>query len=193
MSKAGGFSQGISNFRFRDKSAGGWPGDTLIKSVNGKSKILDRSIRQSLKPAFEVHRCMYCFDQMNSYSDITVGDPWGLHEKMDKKGNTVILVRTQNGKELIESAMEDGVIIADRISTDRVFQGLKVDGRLKTQFFTSMKLAERSGYEMPYDSASFKHIEYKEPTSKEESVLKNRFEYSRKIYGLEDLSEYRQI
>ena len=192
-SRAGGFSQGISNFRFRDKSAGGWPGDTLIKSVNGKSKILDRSIRQSLKPAFEVHRCMYCFDQMNSYSDITVGDPWGLHEKMDKKGNTVILVRTQNGKELIESAMEDGVIIADRISTDRVFQGQTVDGRLKTQFFTSMKMAERSGYEMPYDSASFKHIEYKEPTSKEESVLKNRFEYSRKIYGLEDLSEYRQI
>jgi coenzyme F420 hydrogenase subunit beta len=191
-SRAGGFPKGISKFRFRDKQAGGWPGHTKIESVNGKSKILNKDIRQSLKPAFEVHRCLYCFDQMNIYSDITVGDPWGIHEKLDRKGYSVIIARTNKGKELIEKAIKEGVINAEKISSERVLQGQTVDSRLKTQFFTTIMMAESNGYETPYNMDFFRNIDYKKPTQDQEKILKKRFEYSRNIYESSDLLEYKK-
>ena len=193
IKRAGDFNQDISRFRFRDKEAGGWPGHTKIESINGKSKIIDRSIRQSLKSAFEVHRCLFCFDQMNITSDIPVGDPWGIHEKNDKKGHSVIIARTEKGKELIEEAAKTGAIYVEDVSTDRIFQGQTVDSRLKTQFFTTMKTAETCEYETPYNINSFQHIKYEKPSKKQEKILKMRFDFSRKIYSSTNENDYKRM
>jgi coenzyme F420 hydrogenase subunit beta len=141
----------VTKFRFRDKRAGGWPGNIKL-DTDRKSYVLDKKIRHTLKPVYEVHRCLYCFDQMNIFTDVTVGDPWGITNKNEKEGNTVIIARTEKGKVLIENAYRDGIIDVEKLSVDNIIKGQTVDNRLKTQFFTSMSLAKEKRYLVPFDT-----------------------------------------
>ncbi len=171
----------VTKFRFRDKRAGGWPGNIKI-DTDRKNYVLDKKIRHTLKPVYEVHRCLYCFDQMNIFTDITVGDPWGITNRTEKEGNTVIIARTEKGKALIENAYRDGVIDVEKLSVDNIIKGQTVDTRLKTQFFTSMSLAKEKGYLVPFDIKHFKDNPYEKATKEKYNSIKSRLEYSRRIY-----------
>lgn len=182
----------VTKFRFKDKSAGGWPGNIKIYT-DRNNYVLDKKIRHTLKPVYEAHRCLYCFDQMNIFTDITVGDPWGITNRTEKEGNTVIIARTEKGKALIENACRDGVIDVEKLSVDNIIKGQTVDNRLKTQFFTSMSLAKEKGYSVPYKLDLFKHISYEKATKKKYNSIKSRLEYSREIYLENDKEKYKKM
>ncbi len=179
----------VMKFRFRDKDAGGWPGDIKIYSTE-KDYILNKKKRHVLKSVYEVYRCLLCFDQMNIFSDITVGDPWGINNKLDKEGNSVIIARTEKGKALIEEAQKNGVISVERLDVGKIIQGQTVDNRLKTQFFTAKDICNEKGLLIPFDEKIFNNILYEKPTNKKIYEIKRRLEYSRKVFLEEDKKEY---
>ena len=100
-----------SNIHFKDKIASGWyPGDVHVFSVNGESVIIPSRTRMQIKDYFTPARCRLCFDKMNVFSDITVGDPHGLDGVDRKRGESMMVARTELGHEIICSAKEQGAI-----------------------------------------------------------------------------------
>lgn len=174
--------QDVTEFRFRDKRHGGWPGNTRITTAN-RECVLDKTIRQVLKPIFEVHRCLFCFDQMNIFSDITVGDPWGITKKAVKEGNSIIIARTKRGKSLIEGAFRDGIINIENLPVENIIKGQTVNDRLKTQFFTVMEISQEKDFMPPFNVENFKDIPFYEKTSKRKhKEMELRLRYSKQIY-----------
>lgn len=181
----------VNRFRFRDKDAGGWPGDVKIYTAKNEH-ILDKRYRHKLKTVYEHYRCLLCFDQMNIFSDITAGDPWGIAGKLDKKGNTVVVTRTERGQALIDSAVKDGVINIEPLPVENILKGQTVDSRLKTQFFTSLEIAKDKNYVLPFNEECFKKISYIRPSRKKFKEIGKRLVYSRKIFLETDIDNYKR-
>ncbi|SHL48615.1 polysaccharide pyruvyl transferase family protein [Fibrobacter sp. UWEL] len=93
------------SFNFKNKQAGGWPGNTLIETKDG-CKQIDKSVRMSLKPYFQLNRCRYCFDKLNQLSDISIGDCYLPHLE-DPKGISSVIIRTELGSQAIESVQSE--------------------------------------------------------------------------------------
>ncbi len=94
--------ENTDEFYYRTKEKYGWPGHSKIVFNSGRSLILDRTIRISLKKYFNLNRCLFCFDKLNRLSDISFGDCY-IKKKQNKEGNSNIIIRTSKGKEIIES------------------------------------------------------------------------------------------
>lgn len=186
IAQSGCGDSAVTGFRFRDKDAGGWPGNVKIHAADNEY-ILDKKYRHMLKSVYEAYRCLLCFNQMNINSDITVGDPWGIIDKVDKKGNSVVITRTIKGQELIEDAMTAGAINVESLPVEKIFKGQTVDCRLKTQFFTAMKIVKSNGYIIPYKLDRFENIYYKKPDIRQSEEINKRLNYSRKIFLEKDI------
>jgi len=187
ISLAGAESYMVNLFRFRDKRTGAWPGDVKVHT-NEQEYVLDKKFRLRLKPAYEAYRCLLCFDQMNIYSDLVVGDPWGISNAENKKGNSVIITRTQKGQDLIDRAVEQRQIKLTQLSVEDVIRGQTVDGRLKTQFFTAVNSCRKSGHLLPVTESHFQAIAHIVASRKQARIINDRLQYSRRIY-LEETSE----
>lgn len=137
-------------FRFRDKSTGGWPGEITLK--HGEETVtLPNAYRHSIKPVYECHRCLACFDQMNTNADLVCGDPWGLEGRYGPEGCTAVLARTKKGLELLNSAQKAGVIHLDPLSPEELFQGQTVDTRHSDKVYTAKEVFRAEGWPYPYD------------------------------------------
>lgn len=86
------------NLNFRDKSVSGYPGDVHVFSTQGKSVVMPAKFRKRIKNGFTPARCRLCFDKMNIYSDITVGDPHGLGNVDRDRGESMVVIRTDMGQ-----------------------------------------------------------------------------------------------
>lgn len=171
----------ISSFRFRDKRAGGWPGDILIEWEE-RTTIIPKKLRHEQKPLFENFRCIQCYDQMNIYSDIVVGDPWGIKEKAEPSGNSVVIVRTQKGRDLIEAAVAAGYICVESLSPELILAGQTVDGRLKNQFFATIEWMKGNEFFSPYNQEFFVQYAPEQLSLKQKENLFRRLQFSRSIY-----------
>lgn len=176
-----GSNEQVEKFRFRDKNSGGWPGNVVIYTDKNTYNI-DKKRRLTLKLMYEAYRCILCFDQMNIFSDIVVGDPWGIPINDSRYGYSVVIARTEKGKRLLEEAMRDGAIIMKKISVGKIIKGQTVDGRHKTKFFTARDICKKNGWQFPYDESCFEGIEYQKADKKFLLELTERMEYSKKTY-----------
>ena len=98
--KAGATSTRTLNFKFRDKVPSGYPGVIHIQSED-QSFILPAKERIAIKDFFTPARCRICFDKMNVFSDITIGDPHGVPSVDRKSGESLIIARTHAGEKIL--------------------------------------------------------------------------------------------
>lgn len=188
IATAGADSREITHFRFRDKSAGGWPGNIKIYSSD-QSYVLNQAVRHRLKPLYEAYRCWLCFDQMNIHSDVVAGDPWGIDRADNNKGNTVLITRTLKGQRLLEDAVKHGYIRVSPVTVEDVIKGQTADRWAKTRFFTSLAITKQEGRLLPVDENEFTHIEHLQPSKSQFRGIVERLEFSRKA-GLERSSQH---
>jgi colanic acid/amylovoran biosynthesis protein len=121
----------ISAFKFRDKSRTGYPGDVTISANNKGLKVLPSTERMRIKDQFTPLRCRFCFDKLNMLSDIAVGDPHGIVEADPLNGDSVLLVRTQAGKNLVKLCLESAILEARVIDCNKVGIGQAMDEKIK--------------------------------------------------------------
>jgi coenzyme F420 hydrogenase subunit beta len=121
----------ISSFTFRDKSRTGYPGDVSIIARNGRIKVLPSTERMRIKDQFTPLRCRFCFDKLNMLSDITIGDPHGIGEADTFNGDSVLLVRTPVGKDLITLCLENNILETQVIHYKNVHIGQAMDEKIK--------------------------------------------------------------
>jgi coenzyme F420 hydrogenase subunit beta len=109
---------------------GGWPGGINIRLKNGVEKKVPlttplwMAFHDSL--FFSPHCCLFFSDVTAESADISFGDPW-LPEIMstEKKGKSILIVRSERGRELLNSAVIDGEVAVSPIDLDTVITSQK--------------------------------------------------------------------
>ena len=101
----------------------GWPGDAAatVRVDGGEQQTATMSYNQSWGEILQRHRqwrCYVCTDHTGEFADIAVGDPWYRPPESDEPGRSLIVVRSERGREFLRSALDTGVIVADRVSSD---------------------------------------------------------------------------
>lgn len=96
----------------------GWPG--RFRVYGDKGLILDQPYKDELVHLISCDhylRCRNCLDHWGRFADIAVSDPWTDEMvRMERKGRSAIMVRTERGKEAVASAIDSGDMIADPIT-----------------------------------------------------------------------------
>jgi len=103
-------AQNMDHLTFRDKQRPSYPGNLVIKTEGGDETVLDASLRMAVKDFFTPPRCRLCFDKLNVYADVVMGDPHGVRGIDRKHGATLVLTRTQKGHSEILAAETAGYI-----------------------------------------------------------------------------------
>lgn len=105
-----------------------WPGKFSMTFENGKtiSYKLNRSFFGAAYNSyiFSNSGCLLCDDYFAENADISFGDPWGNKQYQDGYlGETIIIVRTAKGDQLITKAIDEGIIIAMDTSVSKIIKG----------------------------------------------------------------------
>lgn len=79
-----------------------------IEREDGSISILPRHYRTALKEMFTPPRCRLCYDKINVFADIVLGDPWRLEGVDNQKGESLVFSRTVKGQQLLEDMMKNG-------------------------------------------------------------------------------------
>lgn len=107
----------ITELRYR---AGEWPGKLKITLKNGRVLSADKFHYNYLIPFFITRGCRQIPDFMNELTDISVGDAWSPRYEKQGGGFSVVLARSAQGKDLLESMRSAGLLTLNEIPTDEV-------------------------------------------------------------------------
>ena len=138
----------VNNFTFRDKKNGNYPGNPVAYKLGGKKIVLKASLRLAIKDFFTPARCRLCFDKMNIFADIVCGDPHGINGVDRKNGETLVISRTQRGKEIIEQAKNGRTVEVRPVSIESVVNGQLVE-RKKKEWHAYMTAWNGMGKNLP--------------------------------------------
>ncbi|MFC1792135.1 Coenzyme F420 hydrogenase/dehydrogenase, beta subunit C-terminal domain [Planctomycetota bacterium] len=120
-------SQPIKHLTFRDKQRPSYPGNVVVESETGEQTVLDASLRMLIKDFFTPVRCRLCFDKLNVYADVVLGDPHGLKGIDRKRGETLVFTRTRQGKELVSAVVATGSIVIRPEDKQAAIKGQGID------------------------------------------------------------------
>lgn len=103
----------------------------VLFSKSGLQKVIPNKVRFALKDMFTPPRCRVCYDKMNTQSDITFGDPWGMTGIDWEKGQSLILSRNSVGQNIIAKMIKKNVIAVSDRDVDEVYEGQFLEQRQK--------------------------------------------------------------
>ncbi len=115
------------SFAWRSKERHGWPGEVRVEDRQGRGHFLPSRERIRLKDVLTPARCRVCFDKMNVWADISVGDPHGINS--DREGHSVVLARNARGLEALRRAEADGAVRLEPLEQEKIFTAQKVEQR----------------------------------------------------------------
>jgi coenzyme F420 hydrogenase subunit beta len=107
----------VEEFRYRGY---GWPGMTTVKLRENSGKVYEMAYQQSWGGILSKHgqtRCRLCPDSTGEFADISCGDPWYREVKPGEKGWSLVLARTERGREILRDAMESDYIRLERVES----------------------------------------------------------------------------
>lgn len=125
----------IGNIYYPYKSA-----PIVIYDDNGQECILPNTFRFILKKLFIPPRCRVCYDKLNTHADIVLGDPWGMSNVDWKQGSSVIITRTEIGKELLENLYKQNYVTLQEANINELIKGQLIEARKKTVSYYSEAL-----------------------------------------------------
>lgn len=123
----------------------GWPSgiQILLKDKTTRFISNNKSIWPSIfhSRIFILPRCFRCKNTLNTYSDISIADPW-LKEYTNKEkiGKTLIIANNEDSLKLLEDMYEEKVISLNKISSDLVFKSQQSTIDRKKIYFKYKKL-----------------------------------------------------
>ena len=171
-------TEAIYSFRSKDKDFGGWPGNVSIKTPNAQY-TLPKNRRIELRTIYESYRCLLCYDQMNVFSDIVCGDPWGINHEGLKAGYTVVISRTNKGQKLLEDAQGAGYVVLEEVSFQSVFKGQTVDDRQVKKVRNSKIICDSNNWLYPYPECSAFNMS---SSAEVDKAIRDRLNFTRTYY-----------
>jgi coenzyme F420 hydrogenase subunit beta len=109
LRQVGAQSNEVESLRYRGE---GWPGGfTVIRSDGGKRDFIPYEKAWGTLTKHVPLRCHLCPDGLGRSADISCGDAWEQHDPAKKNpGVSIILVRTQRGREILHRAAAAGYV-----------------------------------------------------------------------------------
>ena len=105
----------VTSLRYRGN---GWPGMwTVVAETEDGEYRTEYTYAESWNflQRYRQWRCYICPDHTGEFADIAVGDPWYREVQEGEEGSSLILARTERGRQFIEAAIADGYLTADRV------------------------------------------------------------------------------
>jgi coenzyme F420 hydrogenase subunit beta len=112
---------GISEFKYRGE---GWPGMTSARLKGSGEQCLKLTYGESwgFVQKYRPFRCYLCPDLTAEFADISVGDPWYREIGEDEPGRSLIIVRTQMGREIFHQALKKGYVRAEPAEEEIIYR-----------------------------------------------------------------------
>ena len=117
----------LTDLIWRDKQKNSYPGNPVVFTESGRQIILKASQRMMIKDFFTPIRCRLCFDKLNIFADVTAGDPHGIKGVDRQGGESIALVRTKSGHQMILEAIRAEAISLREITAMEVIAGQRID------------------------------------------------------------------
>lgn len=114
----------------------GWPGEFRVIS-KGEDKTKTLSYQESWRrlTSYRPLRCNLCPDGLGRVADIACGDAWEQYAQDGDPGRSLVLVRTERGRELLEKARRSGYTTLERTGADNVLRAqVSLLGRRRALF-----------------------------------------------------------
>jgi len=97
----------------------GWPGraTAVVRTPEGGEETRWLTYEQSWGEVLTNHkqwRCKVCADHTGEFADIAVGDPWHRPVEEGESGSSLILARTERGREIVERAIRSGALVVEQ-------------------------------------------------------------------------------
>lgn len=124
VSELGHNVSSVTSLRYRGE---GWPGEFVVESDRGRSTMsYDQSWGAHLGRRIQ-DRCKICVDGTGEFADIAVGDFWEADDRgfpvfADAPGNSVVIARTERGRDLLVRAEREGVVDLHPVDLDVVLR-----------------------------------------------------------------------
>jgi coenzyme F420 hydrogenase subunit beta len=103
----------VVEFRYRGN---GWPGLATARTQDGRTSSMtyDDSWGKILNKHLQF-RCKVCFDGTGEFADITCADAWhgdakGYPSFSERDGRSLIITRTERGREALQHALRNGAV-----------------------------------------------------------------------------------
>ncbi len=178
----------IKNFIFRDKAEPSYPGNPVVVTVDDTKIVLDKSLRMEMKDFFTPARCRLCFDKLNIFADVVMGDPHGVEEIDRKNGETLVIIRSLKAKEVMENARKLDDITLREVDIKLAIKGQSIEKKRKewSAYTTAWKELGRKAPEYPFEIKSNDFL-------KEQKLLEHSLrldEYNSKEKLLFDAQKY---
>lgn len=109
----------VTAFRYRGN---GWPGKARAETRDGKAGEMDYEACWGGHLSKHVQfRCKICPDAVGGVADIACADAWfggetGYPQFEDRDGRSLVVVRSEAGAALLETALADGVVVCEASS-----------------------------------------------------------------------------
>jgi len=119
----------VKNIKYRGN---GWPGKLLVTLKDGTVEKINRGTTETTLKGkllfssafhydFQIPRCLTCIDLTAELADISFADPWNKHFlKKESQGVSMLVIRSQIGKKLVEYANKAEVIKINAADPDEV-------------------------------------------------------------------------
>lgn len=104
-----------------DYRGDGWPGMFSLVKRDGDRNELTYEESWSRLTGYRPLRCNLCPDGLGRLSDIACGDAWHRYSNDGNPGKSIILVRTERGRQVLAEARAAGYVYLERSNEQAVF------------------------------------------------------------------------
>ena len=107
----------VRGIRYRGK---GWPGMFAVtqKGDESPSRKMPYMDAWGFLQKYRPFRCYLCPDGTSEFADISCGDAWHRLRTQDEFGYSLIIARTEKGREIIRGAVERSYVSLQRVEPD---------------------------------------------------------------------------
>ncbi len=101
----------LRSLRYRGR---GWPGMFTAEWEDDNGTLVSKQLTYAesweFLQKYRQWRCYICPDHTGEFADISVGDPWYREVQPGEPGSSLIVVRTERGREFLRAAAEAGYV-----------------------------------------------------------------------------------
>ncbi|WP_210438706.1 Coenzyme F420 hydrogenase/dehydrogenase, beta subunit C-terminal domain [Nocardioides xinjiangensis] len=98
----------------------GWPGEFRVETTAGDRASMSYAEAWGGLTKKRQWRCLVCPDHTGEFADLSVGDPWYRPVRDGEAGRSLVVLRTERGRDLLESAFAHGALDGVELPLERL-------------------------------------------------------------------------
>lgn len=131
----------------------GWPGATIVKTKGSNGQVRQMTYEESwggILSNYEQLRCRLCPDSTGEFADISCGDAWYRGIEADDPGRSLVLVRSELGRSILQKAIKAGYIKLEQVNASTVTRSQKALLSRRCHLWGRLLAMRMAGIDVPH-------------------------------------------